>query len=94
MSKKTSQNINKKNKSKSKDRFLESIIAQKDAPSQNNQPGQIKPGQNTIDINTQSSVLKTTMETASSPALTKELTYIGIISFVLILALTTTSFIF
>ena len=84
MSKKTSQSSYKKNKSKSKDRFLESIITQA------NSSEEVIPSPKNLNI--EGSTAVTTITSASKFGLTTELTYIGIISSVLVTVLIATSF--
>ncbi len=84
MSKKTSQNSYKKNKSKSKDRFLESIISQTNSNEEVISSPKISRNEASISV--------ASVNSTSKFGLNKELTYIGIISSVLVAVLIATSF--
>ena len=87
MSKKTSQNSYKKNKSRSKDRFLESIISQSSQSDEVISSSKISTSEGSASPSIISSVT-----IASKFGLNRELKYIGIISSILVVVLIATSF--
>ena len=87
MSKKTSQNSYKKNKSRSKDRFLESIISQSSQSDEVSSSSKILTSEGSAPPSNIS-----TIATTSKSGLNRELGYIGIISSILVVVLIATSF--